>query len=451
MLSSAESPEIVSVWKAGASKVSSTDYTFTSSGKVGTLTINKAYLETLGIGDHSFSVQLYIDNKATTISHAFTIAVAEKNAVAINITANKTTNVQYGDSATYTARISAGDSTVTETPTGTVQFKVDGGNYGAPIALVNGSATVTVNNTALTYGTHEIVAEYSGDDEFDIGQSSVTTTVAKRAATIGLKDQKIYVGDSLPTFTLHYDNIVGGDSLSPQAAAVFGGVPANANNIGTYSVTWDNMQQLKNEIEALAVAENYTITYVSSAYLYIQAKPSDAGNGNNGWAGTVNTSSPPTAATLTPSQQPSQSTQPPQPAQSTQTAKPTKQPSATIPSSGIKTQTDGITTTVTITAGSITAAADKASETVKVKAPVSDKSTKIIVDIPKQSILHLSNKKLSLIIDTPISNSMSEMFVMQRFLQPQALKKRGLHYFDSWAATFCEVVSSLEITPEGSG
>jgi len=46
---------------------------------------------------------------------------------------------------------------------------------------------------------------------------------------------------------------------------------------------------------------------------------------------------------------------------------------------------------------------------------------------------------------------MSEMFVMQRFLQPNVLKKMGLHYFDSWAATFGEVISSLEITPEGSG
>jgi N12 class adenine-specific DNA methylase len=52
---------------------------------------------------------------------------------------------------------------------------------------------------------------------------------------------------------------------------------------------------------------------------------------------------------------------------------------------------------------------------------------------------------------TPISNSMSEMYVMQRFLQPDILKKTGLHYFDKWAATFGDIVSSLEINPEGSG
>lgn len=52
---------------------------------------------------------------------------------------------------------------------------------------------------------------------------------------------------------------------------------------------------------------------------------------------------------------------------------------------------------------------------------------------------------------TPISNSMSELYIMQYFLQPEQLQKRGLTSFDSWAATFGQVVSSLEITPEANG
>ena len=52
---------------------------------------------------------------------------------------------------------------------------------------------------------------------------------------------------------------------------------------------------------------------------------------------------------------------------------------------------------------------------------------------------------------TPISNSMTEMFVMMRYLEPDELKRQGLSDFDSWAATYGEVVSSLEITPEGGG
>lgn len=60
-------------------------------------------------------------------------------------------------------------------------------------------------------------------------------------------------------------------------------------------------------------------------------------------------------------------------------------------------------------------------------------------------------KGVCFLTGTPVSNSMSELFVMQRYLQPQELKKRGLLMFDSWASTFGEVVSSLEITPEGNG
>ncbi|MFS0593231.1 SNF2-related protein [Cytobacillus horneckiae] len=52
---------------------------------------------------------------------------------------------------------------------------------------------------------------------------------------------------------------------------------------------------------------------------------------------------------------------------------------------------------------------------------------------------------------TPITNSMSEFYVMQRFLQPDILNSTGLEFFDKWAGTFGEVVSSLEMTPEGSG
>lgn len=52
---------------------------------------------------------------------------------------------------------------------------------------------------------------------------------------------------------------------------------------------------------------------------------------------------------------------------------------------------------------------------------------------------------------TPVSNSMSELYVMQKTLQPSELKRRGLLMFDSWASTFGKVESSLEIKPEGSG
>lgn len=50
---------------------------------------------------------------------------------------------------------------------------------------------------------------------------------------------------------------------------------------------------------------------------------------------------------------------------------------------------------------------------------------------------------------TPISNSVAELYTMQRYLQPQALKRMGLSEFDSWASTFGETVTAPEITPAG--
>src|SRR5256714_1845820 len=51
---------------------------------------------------------------------------------------------------------------------------------------------------------------------------------------------------------------------------------------------------------------------------------------------------------------------------------------------------------------------------------------------------------------TPISNTMVEMFTMQRFLDPEGLRSRGLEHFDAWAATFGEVIDTLEISPDGA-
>ena len=52
---------------------------------------------------------------------------------------------------------------------------------------------------------------------------------------------------------------------------------------------------------------------------------------------------------------------------------------------------------------------------------------------------------------TPISNSMVELFTMQRYLQSEALKLHGLSNFDEWASTFGETVTAIELSPDGSG
>lgn len=52
---------------------------------------------------------------------------------------------------------------------------------------------------------------------------------------------------------------------------------------------------------------------------------------------------------------------------------------------------------------------------------------------------------------TPVSNTMCEMYLMQKYLQADLLKARGIYHFDSWAANFGETVTSMELSPEGNG
>ena len=52
---------------------------------------------------------------------------------------------------------------------------------------------------------------------------------------------------------------------------------------------------------------------------------------------------------------------------------------------------------------------------------------------------------------TPVSNSMTELYTMQRYLQQATLEHQGLNHFDNWASTFGETVIAIELAPEGTG
>lgn len=50
---------------------------------------------------------------------------------------------------------------------------------------------------------------------------------------------------------------------------------------------------------------------------------------------------------------------------------------------------------------------------------------------------------------TPISNSMTELYTIMRYLQYSTLQRQGLTHFDSWASTFGETTTAIELAPEG--
>lgn len=65
--------------------------------------------------------------------------------------------------------------------------------------------------------------------------------------------------------------------------------------------------------------------------------------------------------------------------------------------------------------------------------------------------LHGSDRGVVFATGTPISNSMTEMYTMQTYLQPSTLRDLGITFFDGWAADFGETVTSMELSPSGQG
>ena len=65
--------------------------------------------------------------------------------------------------------------------------------------------------------------------------------------------------------------------------------------------------------------------------------------------------------------------------------------------------------------------------------------------------LHGGDKGVVFATGTPISNSLCELYTLQRYLRQNALNELGLQYFDSWAANFAEKTTALELAPSGQG
>lgn len=63
--------------------------------------------------------------------------------------------------------------------------------------------------------------------------------------------------------------------------------------------------------------------------------------------------------------------------------------------------------------------------------------------------LHANDKRVMFLTGTPISNSVTELYTMQRYLQPQLLKEKGIESFDSWASCFGESVNDFELDSSG--
>ena len=62
-----------------------------------------------------------------------------------------------------------------------------------------------------------------------------------------------------------------------------------------------------------------------------------------------------------------------------------------------------------------------------------------------------SGKGVVFATGTPVSNSMTELYTLMRYLQYGTLREKGLQHFDCWASTFGETTTAIELAPEGTG
>jgi hypothetical protein len=146
----------------------------------------------------------------------------------------------YGQSDKFTAIVSAVNPSA-GTPTGVVQFLVDGANFGSAVALNNGSASFST--ALLSAGGHVISATYTSDNAafLDNERSTpVTQSVAKAHLSVVANDATKIIGAANPPLTAKITGFVNGESLATSGVTGIAalGTAANPNSrVGTYTIT----------------------------------------------------------------------------------------------------------------------------------------------------------------------------------------------------------------------
>jgi CSLREA domain-containing protein len=139
-----------------------------------------------GIVGGPYNVTATINGIASSASFSLTNIQAATN-TAVTSSSNPSDLTQ---AVTFSATV-----TSTGTPTGTVQFKIDGVNAGGPVTLVGGVATVTTS--ALTVGTHSVTADYGGDASFLASTGTLAGgQVVRTPPTLSINDVSITEGDT---------------------------------------------------------------------------------------------------------------------------------------------------------------------------------------------------------------------------------------------------------------
>jgi autotransporter-associated beta strand protein len=158
---------------------------------------------TLAVGTHSITAVYSGDsNFATSTSTALAQIINPAGTATVRLAPSVNPSV-FGQSISFTATITpnSGFQGPPPAPTGTVQFQIDGANFGGPVTLNNGVAASGSIST-LSVGSHTITAIYSGDSNFSMSTAVLTQTVNRANTLTTLVPPSASSGAGLPlTFT----------------------------------------------------------------------------------------------------------------------------------------------------------------------------------------------------------------------------------------------------------
>ena len=181
-----------------------------------------------------------------------TLLVINQPATTVTLSVSPSSTSIYGQDVTTTATVTRIGSEG-PTPTGTVQFQVDGNSFGSAVTMVNGSATIDLG-TGLQVGTHTITANYSGNGNYASNSQSSTQTVTPAALSITTYSAAKAYGAALPTLGVAYSGFVNGDtsaSLTTQPVISTTATAHSPVSAGPYTI-----------IASGAADADYTISYV---------------------------------------------------------------------------------------------------------------------------------------------------------------------------------------------
>src|SRR5579871_6118266 len=253
---------------------------------------------TLAVGSHTITVSYSGDSNFTpSTSATFTQTVTKaSSSTAVAVSTNP---AAWGQNATFTATVSV-NTPGSGTPTGTVQFVIDGTNVASPVSAktTNGTTTASFSTAALSPGSHTIVASYSGDSNVAASTSAaVTQTVSKASsstaltaspnatvwgqgavftATIGITA----TGLGSPTGTVQFQ-IDGTNTGSPVTISTSGGLTtasftSTTLSVGNHTITASYSGD-SNFAASVAPTFTQTVTLATTAAVVITSGPSTFG------------------------------------------------------------------------------------------------------------------------------------------------------------------------------